>query len=163
MPLSKEADAARKREERGAEARAQEKVALQSEVTPEAKRSKRSNERSKRIAEASVLALPLEEEEIVLPEEQKQAKLLRAKERIINFKVDFHDYLRKKSCAIQRQPQQPFDNSTEESSLVSGLAAVHRFYEDRNMFRATCVCCSELYAPVCVRTVPIEQGGIWLR
>ena len=44
-------------------ARAQEKVALQSEVTPEAKRSKRSkrstkrsNERSKRIAEASALA-----------------------------------------------------------------------------------------------------------
>ena len=31
------------------------------------------------------------------------------------------------------------------------------------MFRATCVCCSELYAPVCVRTVPIEQGGTWLR
>ena len=27
------------------------------------------------------------------------AKLLRAKERIIDFKVDFHDYLRKKSCA----------------------------------------------------------------
>ena len=49
MPLSKEADAVRKREERGAEARAQEKVALQSEVTPEAKRSKRSN---KRLAEA---------------------------------------------------------------------------------------------------------------
>ena len=45
MPLSKEADAARKREERGAEARAQEKVAMQSEVTPEAKRSKRSNKR----------------------------------------------------------------------------------------------------------------------
>ena len=63
MPLSKEANAARKREERGAEARAQEKVALQSEVTPEAKRSKRSNERSKRIAEASALALALEEEE----------------------------------------------------------------------------------------------------
>ena len=38
--------------------------------------------RSKRIAEASALALALEEEEIVLPEEQKQAKLLRAKERI---------------------------------------------------------------------------------
>ena len=32
MPLSKEADAARKREKRGAEARAQEKVALQSEA-----------------------------------------------------------------------------------------------------------------------------------
>ena len=69
-----------------ASARAQEKVALQSEVTPEAKRSKRSK-RSKRIAEASALALALEEEEIVLPEEQKQAKLLRAKERIINFKL----------------------------------------------------------------------------
>ena len=120
-------------------------------------------EGSKRIAEVSALALALEEEEIVLPEEQKQAKLLRAKERIIDFKFNFHDYLRKKSCAIQRQPQQPFDNSTEESSLVSGLAAVHRFYEDRNMFRATCVCCSKLYAPDCVRTVPIEQGGTWLR
>ena len=86
-----------------ASARAQEKVALQSEVTPEAKRSKRStkrsNERSKRIAEASALTLALEEEEIVLPEEQKQAKLLRAKERIIDFKVNFHDYLRKQSCA----------------------------------------------------------------
>ena len=44
-----------------------------SKVTPEG--SKRcSNERSKRIAEASALALALEEEEIVLPEEQKQAK-----------------------------------------------------------------------------------------
>ena len=144
---------------------AQEKVALQSEVTPEAKRSKCSNkrlrmalsnegdaaraarraevreasERFKRIAEASALALALEEEEIVLPEEQKQAKLLRAKERIINFKVDFHDYLRKKSCAIQRQPQQPFDNSTKESSLVSGLAAVHRFYENRNMLVAATI------------------------
>ena len=71
MPLSKEADAARKREERGAEARAQEKVALQSEVTPEAKRSKRSNERSKRIAEASALALALEEEEIVLRDQRR--------------------------------------------------------------------------------------------
>ena len=30
MPLSKEADAARKREERGAEARAQENIAMQS-------------------------------------------------------------------------------------------------------------------------------------
>ena len=47
--------------------RAQEKVALQSEVTPEVKSSKHSNERSKRIAEASALALALEEEEIVLP------------------------------------------------------------------------------------------------
>ena len=27
--------------------------------------------------------------------------------------------------------RKPFDNSTKESSLVSGLAAVHRFYEDR--------------------------------
>ena len=45
MPRSKKADAARMREERGAEARAQEKVALQSEVMPEAKRSKRSNKR----------------------------------------------------------------------------------------------------------------------
>ena len=26
-----------------------------------------------------------------------------------DFKVNFHDSLRKKSCAIQRQPQQPFD------------------------------------------------------
>ena len=85
MPLSKIADAARKRKERGAEARGQEKVALQSEMTPEAKRSKRSNkklrmalsnegdaaraarraevreasERSKRIAEASALALAI--------------------------------------------------------------------------------------------------------
>ena len=61
----------------------EEKVALQSEVTPEAKRSKRSkrsmkrsNERSKRIAEASALALALEEEEIVLPEEQLLASRL---------------------------------------------------------------------------------------
>ena len=147
MPLSKEANAAEQRE---VEARKRKQRELASEVmpvctdynvsnvTPEG--SKRcSNERSKRIAEASALALALEEEEIVLPEEQKQAKLLRAKERIINFKVDFHDYLRKKSCAIQRQPQQPFDNSTKESSLVSGLAAVHRFYEDRNMLVAATI------------------------
>ena len=75
-------------------ARAQEKVALQSEVKPEAKRSKRSkrstkrsNERSKRIAEASALALALEEEiaksEIVLPEEQKQSEAsARAQEKV---------------------------------------------------------------------------------
>ena len=96
--------------------------------------------RSKRIAEASALALALEEEiaksKIVLPEEQKQAKLLRAKKRIIDFKVIFHDSLPKQSCAIQRQAQQPFDNSTKDSSLVSGLAAVHRFYEDRYMLVA---------------------------
>ena len=36
MPMSKKADAARKREKRGAEGRAQEKVNLQSEVMPEA-------------------------------------------------------------------------------------------------------------------------------
>jgi hypothetical protein len=230
----------------GASARAQEKVALQSEVMREAEREQReASDRSKRIAEASALALALEEEiaqsDIVLPEEREKqalqdkvmrakndaerkrkarskvapgekditnaasafrvkrarlvkraeqgnaevqfklgvmhlddqyrddvaatpsAKLRRAKERIIDFKVNFHDSLPKQSCAIQRQPQQPFDNSTKESSLVSGLAAVHRFYEDRNMFRATCVCCSELYAPVCVRTVLIEQGGTWYR
>ena len=35
-----------------------------------------------------------------------------------------------------RAAQQPFDNSTKESSLVSGLAAVHRFYEDRYMLVA---------------------------
>ena len=40
-PLSKEADAARKREKRGAEARAHEKIALQSKVMPEGKRSNR--------------------------------------------------------------------------------------------------------------------------
>ena len=49
------------------------------------------------------------------------AKLLRAKKRIIDFKVNFHDSLQKQSCAIQRQAQQPFDNSTKESSFVSGL------------------------------------------
>jgi hypothetical protein len=38
MPRSHEADAVRKREERGAEARAQEKVALQSEVMPIARK-----------------------------------------------------------------------------------------------------------------------------
>ena len=73
MALSNEGDAARaarraevreasERSKRIAEASAlalaleDEKVALQSEVTPEAKRSKRSK-RSKRTAEASVLAL----------------------------------------------------------------------------------------------------------
>jgi hypothetical protein len=40
---------------------------------------------------------------------------------------------------------------------------VHRFYEDRNMERATCASCSELYAPDRVRTVLIEQGGTWHR
>ena len=57
----------------------------------------------------------------------------------IDFKVIFHDSLPKQSCAIQRQAQQPFDNSTKESSLVSGLAAVHRFYEDRNMLVAATI------------------------
>ena len=45
MPLSKEADAACKREERGAKARAQEKVALQSEVMPRAAASARAQEK----------------------------------------------------------------------------------------------------------------------
>jgi len=40
---------------------------------------------------------------------------------------------------------------------------VQRFYDDKNMFRATCACCSELFAPVRVRTVPIEKDGIWHR
>ena len=44
MPRSREENAARMREQREAEARGQEKVALQSEVMPEVKRSKRSNE-----------------------------------------------------------------------------------------------------------------------
>ena len=57
----------------------------------------------------------------------------------------------------------PFDNSTKESSFASGLAAVQCFYDDQNMFRATCACCSELFAPVRVRTVPIEKDGIWHR
>ena len=60
-----------------ASARAQEKVALQSEVTPEAKRSKdarradvrEASERFKRIAEASALALALEEEKVALQSE----------------------------------------------------------------------------------------------
>ena len=44
MPRSREENAARMREQREAEARGQEKVALQSEVMPQVKRSKRSNE-----------------------------------------------------------------------------------------------------------------------
>ena len=109
MLLSKEADAALKRdkrEKRGAEARAQEKVALQSEARAS------FVVRSKRIAEARALALALEEEiaqsEIVLPEEREKqalaatssAKLLRATKRIIDFKVNVHDSLSKQSCAI---------------------------------------------------------------
>ena len=261
MPLSKIADAARKRKERGAEARGQEKVALQSEVMPEVKRSKRSNEdavfpmnkrnaqrdvtrAAKQIVQDAVFPTsdavrhmesyepsseahggsrehagrPRElsrgqrdyENMVAVATKQRllwdtqnaaagdaalgacapvklaadgtlqcvhpkhhtceaalaatpSAKVSRAKKRIFDFKVIFHDSLPKQSCAIKRQTQQPFDNSTKESSLVSGLAAVHRFYEDRNMFRATCVCCSELYAPVCVRTVLIEQGWTWHR
>ena len=127
MPLSKIADAARKRKERGGEARAQEKVALQSEVMPnlrlernEARAKARSEARSavtqKKLADevaafaAAIARVPPEEE--AAHAATSSAKLLR-----------------KKSCAIQQQPQQPFDTSTEESSLVSGLAAVHRFYE----------------------------------
>ena len=78
MPLSKEADAARMREQRE----------LASEVMPNSRTAATSS-----------------------------AKLLRAKERIIDFKVNFHDYLRKKSCAIQRHPQQPFD--IDQGKLVS--------------------------------------------
>jgi hypothetical protein len=56
-----------------------------------------------------------------------------------------------------------FDNSTKESSLASGLAAVQRFYDDKNMFRATCACCSELFAPVRGRAVPVVKDGKWHR
>ena len=101
MPLSKEADAARKREKRGAEARAQEKVVARASFVatvgeaheaserhkPDVAAPSQQRVRSKRIAEASALALALEEEiaqsDIVLPEErEKQAlqdKVMRAK------------------------------------------------------------------------------------
>ena len=106
---------------------------------------------------------PVTVETAPLADETPSAKLLRAQTRITDFKVNFHDSLPKQSCAIQQQPQQPFDNSTKESSLASGLAAVQRFYGDQNMFRATCACCSELFAPVRVQTVSIEEDGIWYR
>jgi len=102
---------------------------------------------------------PVAVETAPLVDETPSAKLLRAQTRITDFKVNFHDSLPKQSCAIQQQPQQPFDNSTKESSLASGLAAVQRFYDGQNMFRATCACYSELFAPVRVRTAPIEKDG----
>ena len=122
----------------GASARAQKKVALQSKVMPNS-RFERNEAHSavtqKKLADeaaafsAAIAPVPPEEEAAFAA--TSSAKLLRATKRIFDFKVNFHDSLRKKSCAIQRQPQQPFDNSTKESSLVSGLAAVRRFYEDR--------------------------------
>ena len=96
-PLSNEADAVRKREKCGAEACAQEKVALQFEARasfvatvgeaheaserhkPDVAAPSQQRVRSKRIAEASALALALEEEiaqsEIVLPEEREKKAL----------------------------------------------------------------------------------------
>ena len=98
MPLSKEADAARKREKRGAEANAarmrderEEREAERHEASerhkPDVAAASQQRVRSKRIAEANALALALEEEiaqsKIVLPEErEKQAlqdKVMRAK------------------------------------------------------------------------------------
>ena len=101
MPLSKEADAARKREKRGAEANAarmqkqreaerEQREAEQHEASerhkPDVAAPSQQRVRSKRIAEASALALALVEEiaqsENVLPEErEKQAlqnKVMRA-------------------------------------------------------------------------------------
>ena len=54
------------------------------------------------------------------------AKQLRAQARITDLKRKFQGSLPKQSCAIQQQLQQPFDSSTKESSLASGLAAVQR-------------------------------------
>ena len=85
MPLSKETDAARKREARAFS------VATVGDAL---------GRRSKRIAEASALALALEENIAQSLAATYSAKLLRATKRIIDFKVNFHDSLRKKSCPI---------------------------------------------------------------
>ena len=55
-----------------------------------------------------------------------------------------------------RAAQQPFDNSTKESSLVSGLAAVHRFYEDRNMLVAATIE-TVLFETLAVQTAASQQ------
>ena len=92
MPRSREENAARMREQREAEARAQEKVALQSEVMPKARSEARSAVTQKKLADdaaafaAAIAPVPLE----VLPtndaerkrrerEDAAQRKLLRKK------------------------------------------------------------------------------------
>ena len=113
LPLSREANAARMREEREAEAarEREKKVVLQSEVMPNL-RFERNEARAKARSEARSAPVPPEEEAALAA--TPSAKLLRAKKRIIDFKVNFHDSLPKQSCAIKRQTQQPFDNSTKE-------------------------------------------------
>jgi hypothetical protein len=56
-----------------------------------------------------------------------------------------------------------FDDSSEESALASGIQAVEHFYDDGNMLRSICACCNELFSPVHVRAVPVENGGKWHR
>ena len=74
IPLSKEADAARKREERGAEARAQEKLALQSEAKPVAR------ELSTRIAEVQAQAVAKQTHQAEeQPAKRNNAKCMRLK------------------------------------------------------------------------------------
>ena len=143
MPRSKEDDAARKREERSA--RPADDAAARSADGATRKREGRSaryaarqHQLQHRLAqEAATLGAamtvaaavddPVAVETAPLVDETPSAKLLRAQTRITDLKANFHDSLPKKPCAIQQQPQQPFDNSTKESSLASGLAAVQRF------------------------------------
>ena len=91
MPRSREANAARMREQREAEARAQKKIALQSEVMPNSRFKVTQKLADEAAAFAAAIAPVPPEEEAALAA-TPSAKLLRAKERIIDFKFNFHDY-----------------------------------------------------------------------
>ena len=80
MPLSREGNAARMREQR--------------EIASEVIKAKLADEAA--AFAAAIAPVPPEEEAALAA--TSSAKLLRAKERIIDFKFNFHDYLRKKSC-----------------------------------------------------------------
>ena len=100
LPLSREANAARMREEREAEAarEREKKVVLQSEVMPNL-RFERNEARAKARSEARSAPVPPEEEAALAA--TPSAKVSRAKKRIFDFKVIFHDSLPKQSCAIK--------------------------------------------------------------
>jgi hypothetical protein len=139
MPRSKGDDAARKREERSVafpeaakkrklqdaerKRREREDAAMQNKTPRAARSAARQHRLQHRLAqEAATLVAattvaaavddPVTVETAPLVDETPSAKLLRAQTRITDFKVNFHDSLPKQSCAIQQQPQQPFDNWT---------------------------------------------------
>jgi len=176
-------DAARKREERSA--RSADDAAARSSDDAARKREERSARSAARqhrlrhrlAQEAATLGAamtvaaavddPVAVETAPLVDETPSAKLLRSQTRITDLKANFHDSLPKKPCAIQQQPQQPFDNSTKEISLASGLAAVQRFYDDQNMFlsekymmlrRATCKLQHKNRKPIITHVTCAEAG-----